>query len=731
MGIDTPPRRARRACRAAPSLARRRWIAFAVACASALLGAQGAARAAGAPAALADPVPPLRAAHEALEAGRATEALTWLSMVEAPLVADHVDRLKVAARLERGEYETAAAAAERFAREHPDSPVRGWVAALEGDARQALGQGPAARAAWARAKGLARDDATRAELAAARARSLAGEGRLEDAAKAWLVVWSTYAASDPGPEADAAIDALIAAGAPEPRDARAYARRAQAFDRARSNAAAREAAEHAVSLGLPLKAARTMRELSARMLFRERRYPEAVEAWARLAPDREARLMHARSLARAGRIDDSIAAFEKLAAEGGRVGARAAFLVGTLYDGEEGGAEDARRSFEAAATGRATPSLRRSARWRLGWLAYTEGRFDLAERQFDALADDQARDDEIGSLRARYWHGRALERRDAEAGAQHLRALAASHPFTYYGWRAAARAGRGDGAGRTDGAGRGQGRGPLPEARIARDRLERCRILLAAGLLAEAELEIDLLARAGGGMAERAALARLYRDAGAYHEAQRLIVDAAREDLARGLEPARRVLWEHAWPLAFADSLQAGVREAGEVPAGLVFAVMREESGYRPEVVSRVGARGLVQIMPETGRQLASRRGWSTFDPDRLFEPDTNLALGAQYLAELLARFDGRAAPAVASYNAGPAAVGRWVRERGDLPEDEWVESIPYDQTRGYVRRVLRSLYVYRALYGTELAGDPSALTRSQGEQAAGTPAVYVSGSTP
>jgi len=141
------------------------------------------------------------------------------------------------------------------------------------------------------------------------------------------------------------------------------------------------------------------------------------------------------------------------------------------------------------------------------------------------------------------------------------------------------------------------------------------------------------------------------------------------------------------------------VSESGiRVEPGLVYAVMREESGYRPEVVSISGARGLLQIMPETGERLALGESLAGFSPDDLFDPRINIQLGSAYLEQLMLRFDGRRSAAVASYNAGPEPVSNWLAE-GPVEDDEWVEAIPYDQTREYVKRVLRSLHVYSALY--------------------------------
>jgi len=160
-----------------------------------------------------------------------------------------------------------------------------------------------------------------------------------------------------------------------------------------------------------------------------------------------------------------------------------------------------------------------------------------------------------------------------------------------------------------------------------------------------------------------------------------------------------------------------GQAEARAIPSEIVWAIMREESGFRPKVMSVVGARGLTQIMPETGARLSSELGHEDFDPEALLEASHNLDLGAFYLRKLLNRMEGRDSAAIASYNAGPNAVGRWVRDRGSLADDVWVESIPYLQTRRYAKRVLRSMEVYRALY-PELVTEKTEETPTSSPQA-------------
>jgi soluble lytic murein transglycosylase len=102
--------------------------------------------------------------------------------------------------------------------------------------------------------------------------------------------------------------------------------------------------------------------------------------------------------------------------------------------------------------------------------------------------------------------------------------------------------------------------------------------------------------------------------------------------------------------------------------------------------------------MPDTAARLAREAGLPEPSPAALFEPRVNIELGSRYLSQLLARFDGRASAAIGSYNAGPHAVARWL-EGSALEDDEWVEAIPYEQTRAYAKRVLRSLNAYRVLY--------------------------------
>ncbi len=210
--------------------------------------------------------------------------------------------------------------------------------------------------------------------------------------------------------------------------------------------------------------------------------------------------------------------------------------------------------------------------------------------------------------------------------------------------------------------------------------------------------ELNRLFTRARGRDDRLALAQLFADAGDFHRPQQLMVDAYTESLARGPVPTQLELWWHAWPTPFGSHVTAATDERSEPEPALVYAVMREESGYRPSVVSASGARGLLQLMPETAERVAKSAGFASPSIEDLLIPRINIQLGAMYLGGLVRRFDGRTSAAIGSYNAGPTAVTRWLEEANG-EDDEWVEDIAYDQTRSYVKRVMRSLHAYRVLY--------------------------------
>jgi soluble lytic murein transglycosylase len=636
-----------------------------------------------------DPGAALRAALAASEAGDrslADERLKELA-TRYPVIADYADLFRLRLRVDVGANEDAIALGAAW--RHSDSPLEAERHELLGTAHAALGNAAEARAAWARAADATDDEAVPAASQLKIAESFEADGDLDAAAASYLEIWTAHPLSPESERAAAALDAIAGQRGAELRTGVHYRKRGDALYRRRRNEAALAAYDRALAFKtLSAGEIRRARRQRAHTLFRLRRYREAVQAFEKLPSSAESRIDRARALARAGEAARGARELEAIGRESrGWSAARALFLAALLWEGE-GETERARALHDTVVRAASGTSYASAALWRLGWAAFRENRIDEAKATFERLLKRDS--DGISSLRSRYWLARAQERAGDAQAAQAFAAIAREFPFSYYGWRARLR---------IEAVWKAEPPPAIPDGvpALAADELARPRILLEAGLEAEARRELDRLYPRADGLGDRLALSNLYANSSDFHRAQRLIVEAYSESLARGPVPDQIDLWWHAWPAPFADGMRRATSDGAVIEPGLVYALMREESGYRPSVVSIAGARGLLQIMPETGERLASDVALADYTTDDLFVPDVNMRLGSHYLRELLERFDGRKSAAIASYNAGPGAVSRWLDP--SLEDDEWVESIPYEQTRTYVKRVLRSLHVYRVLY--------------------------------
>lgn len=193
-------------------------------------------------------------------------------------------------------------------------------------------------------------------------------------------------------------------------------------------------------------------------------------------------------------------------------------------------------------------------------------------------------------------------------------------------------------------------------------------------------------------------LARLYRDQGQYRTAIAVLQKAHPEyTLYQGGEVPREVE-ELLFPLAYWETIcQESQRH--DLDPYLVAGLIRQESAFDPNARSRANARGLMQLIPSTGRLVARRHGLRRLSPSQLYEPELNIRLGTSFFANLVKQF-GRIEYAAAAYNGGPSRVTRWLRELPHQEIDEWVESIPLRETRLYVQAVIRNAAHYQRLYG-------------------------------
>ncbi len=292
----------------------------------------------------------------------------------------------------------------------------------------------------------------------------------------------------------------------------------------------------------------------------------------------------------------------------------------------------------------------------------------------------------ITQARAYYW----LARCESGAAAQADYNRAAAYPDTYYGQLAAMALG--DNA--TGLATRILAAGP--PAYTAGDALNFALMELprAAALLvqmddpADAQIFLNRLGQVSADDRHRELAARLALGLG---------IPQSAVSIARSAGIAGQMLIREGWPHPF-DAPAGGVEPA------LTYAIMRQESSFDPTAISGAGAQGLMQLMPATARRTAAQNGLSA---SNLYDPQANMQLGTAYLNQLLQSFGNCYPLAIAAYNAGPTNVANWLAENGD-PEMknsvggadiiDWVEEIPFNETRNYVQRVTESVVIYRAL---------------------------------
>jgi soluble lytic murein transglycosylase len=405
---------------------------------------------------------------------------------------------------------------------------------------------------------------------------------------------------------------------------------------------------------------------------------------------RGARLILARVAARAGRIEEAT----RFHADVGRgraaipglsdwkqrdVGDESAFLSAWLFY-DAGDWERGIAALESFA--RANPRSRRAedALWFAAWSRYRLGRTAEADHAFARLARGPLAD------AALYWRAR-LARSPATQRALYRSAVAMGGDG-WYGLLARVR---------LAGLGEAPRRMPLPAARPLPDVLDawaagRVAVaveLLGLGMREEALAELRDLSRSARVRGAAPLVAQLAAYAGDFEIPFRL----ARDHLPL---TRRTVRWVYAEPLP--ELLPAVARRCGLDPA-LLLAVMRHESSFRTDARSAAGAEGLLQLRPATAERLAAMIGLGGGLGARLRDPEVTIPIGAHYLGLLIARF-GEPALAVAAYNAGPGPVAGWASARAGMPLDAWVESIPYRETRGYVKAVLAEWDAYRAVNG-------------------------------
>ena len=318
--------------------------------------------------------------------------------------------------------------------------------------------------------------------------------------------------------------------------------------------------------------------------------------------------------------------------------------------------------------------------------SYADSNYGEAITAFNKFLDDYPKSGH--RFRVRYWLGQSYaQKKDPENSKKILESLRHDSPLTFYGLMASIGSGQEIDDEVSD---------ELPTA-VSRDPnltpLEAIRLRRGEELLAEGDPEFagaelkEVKSRDPFSNSFLIYLSMLDSEAGSYVTSFQILQDL----LARGsTAPISNYGLKMLFPMVFNKAIQRIATDQGLDPI-FVLALIKQESAFDPKALSSSGAMGLMQLMPATAQETQSN-----LDKTRLTEPEMNILVGTKYLKGLLKKYNGNLALATAAYNAGPRAVDRWLKEpRAKKGVLEFIESIPYRETREYVASIIRNYYWY------------------------------------
>ncbi len=435
----------------------------------------------------------------------------------------------------------------------------------------------------------------------------------------------------------------------------------------------------------------------------------------------EAMFHGARALSRADRDDEAIQWYAKVVASYPTTAyaKEAQFLIGWL-EFNRGHYQAAIAPLEKSLANYPRSKFADDSLWFLGMSHYFLGEWEPAKVSLTLLAK---RPDALEGGKGQYWLARIEQRlgNQASATAAYTQTIRA-HPFSWYALLARARLA----AEKVDVTPFGGAPGSLADSRGPKllatvdeslatdDLIRRTDELTAAGLGPDSG---DELARGEKAFLKRhaseraAAFALLldrYRKAGNYNRPWLLAVSYSGNALDGAPTDDARRWWENAYPRAYRDLVEK-YEKLGDNPSGYLYSIMRKESGFNPHDLSYADAQGLLQMIPPTTQRVAKELK-IPYDEGRLYEPEYNIETASWYVGHLLAKFKTQIPLGAGSFNSGPRPVMKWVDQNGTREIDEFVELVPYTQTREYMKKVTENVARYRYLYDGTVYEQPLAV---------------------
>jgi len=651
------------------------------------------------------PVPPLllknfTRAIELVEAGSLDEARPLLvapALTKTP-VAEYARYYAALIDLRRGEAVRAREAFHAIVAARPAGVLGEWALVGEAMAAEQAGDFPAAAALYETLSKNKPEEPDTVLLGLAR--SLAASGNRERALQTYRDLYYGYPLSDVAADARTQMIALDAAAASD--DARELARAEQLFT-ARRYADAQAAFE-----SLPARSGDDRELVALRIaechhyLGRHRQAMAALEPYVSGAKrEAEARFFHFSSARALGDHAGYVAAASALALDF-KTGAWTEETLNNLATHYIVTDDDATAGTVFADYLERFPQGKYGARaaWRLGWWKYRAGDFDGAAAIFDRAAVNFPRSDYRPSWL--YWAGRAYAKLNQTPRANaRFELVRTDYLHSYYGRLSGVHLGAANASRSPVGAQPTAADEPPPAGLPPNAAAIRQLILSGAFPLAEAEIRFAQR-RFAPLPALEATRAWLLRARGEYRPAINAMKRAYPQYMTRDgdqlpLEAKKVIFPLDYWPII---SRHASARALDPY---LIAALVAQESTFDPDVRSAANAYGLMQIVPATGKRLARSLGIRKFSTGKLTDPETNVKLGTFYFKGLVNQFGG-AHFALASYNAGENRVERWIAERGPLPQDEFIDDIPFPETQLYVKKILGTAEDYRQLYGDRRA---------------------------
>ncbi len=341
-----------------------------------------------------------------------------------------------------------------------------------------------------------------------------------------------------------------------------------------------------------------------------------------------------------------------------------------------------------------------SAHWRAAWLTYRQGNYSQAAVLFDEQIANYPGGKEIPS--ALYWRGKIYQDQEQspEKAAAYYRKVSTTYLHYYYAQQAAQRLSEMHGVTAID----------MPQlSGIHREEIPpltddvpeddvhvvRAKLLANAGLNEYITPEIQ--ASEGSDEWGSFAEAEIYASFGENFKAMHVMKKAISFYASASIDEIPLAYWHILFPQPYWGTIQSESARNGLDPY-MVASLIRQESEFNPGVVSHANAWGLMQLLPSVGRQMAKQEGIRHFSENDLLDPNTNIRLGTLYLRQTLDKFGGKPEYAFAAYNAGDDRVADWQSIGGYKGIDEFVESIPFTETRDYVQAIIRNEMIYREL---------------------------------